>query len=129
MRALLIALVLVAGVVLPHSSAAEDEPIVHKHIRSFLGSGEISQLEYVTGLLDAWSMMRSGKGPDEWFFDCWFGQQSPNGSRVELHVWAAAAAREAVNEGREEGFLPEEIMRYIADLCFLPNDPKKPKFD
>ena len=120
---LLVGLLVLAQLSVP-AAQASDEPIVHKPIRSFLGSQGTEQLDYVTGLLDAWSMMQHNGEPKPWFFKCVDWGEDSVKLQVRLHVWARSAAEDA-----EDGFLPEEIMRYIADLCFLPDDPKKPKFD
>ena len=122
---------IVATVVLssPAWAADKDEPVQYIPLRSYLGSPGTEQLAYITGLLDAWSMMRHTGEPKPWFFKCVNWGAKPIRLQVDLQTFAWDAARTAVKQGREDAFLPRELLRYMADLCFSKDDPNKPTIE
>ncbi|MCP5366043.1 MAG: hypothetical protein H6907_17960 [Hyphomicrobiales bacterium] len=96
---------------------ADQDRLVSEQAEMFAAWDAVLKLAYVTGVLDAWYLIKRSGEPEEWLFDCLYGGGETSMTRLAIQIFATEAAREAKDAGRGDVSAVDALVPKLKEVC------------
>jgi len=102
---------------LPLVSQAEEKKLIFNSLGSFLGSTPVSQIDYLSGFLDALYFVEKNGAPDPVVANCLFEDENNTKTLTVLILPAREAVREAKKRGDKNFSVVDVLVVKLKQIC------------
>ena len=102
---------------LPLVSQAEEKKLIFNSLGSFLGSTPVSQIDYLSGFLDALYFVEKNGAPDPVVTNCLFEDENNTKTLTVLILPAREAVREAKKRGDKNFSVVDVLVVKLKQIC------------